>query len=359
MLILAINKGATFAIIFMLMTEAIVQANPKRRIVQKDNTKTMTIAQMQLLNNRLWLLEMDKAMMQTQANMLKDAYWYDKELAAKERKALKPTYYKLSHDNEGVDGNFRKADVDEKGSYVAVVKIKGVMLKEDIPCGPRGTESIVKDIEKAYKAANVIAIVIDVDTPGGMVSGIEALSQIIALKEKPVVAFVNDQTCSAGYWAIAGADHIVASGQNAMVGSIGGMCSWLDTRQALADMGLLEVVVYAPQSKRKNEGYREYEANGTTDIIEREIGFITKNFIDTVKKYRGDKINAEMDNGGVYEGAVYMGKDALKIGLVDEIGNMDIAIKKAISLAKKSNPSGSRNSAHSNSDNDIVFFLNN
>ncbi len=75
---------------------------------------------------------------------------------------------------------------------------------------------------------NIAAIVLQIDSPGGEVSGTQQLADVIKSVQKPVVAFVDGMMASAALWIGSAADEIIASTPQDIIGSIGTMMSFGD-----------------------------------------------------------------------------------------------------------------------------------
>ena len=259
---------------------------------------------------------------------------FDAAQAEEKRKTLQPNLYayngtKLEQKNN-YNGTLSYSDgVDA----VMVIPIRGVMTKEDQPSGSYGMDAMAEWIQAAYENDNILAVVIDMFTPGGSVAGVEALGNIIAQKTKPVIVFANDLVASAGYWVSAGADVIIASGENAQIGSIGAYVSFLDDTQYLADNGLKVIDVYATQSSEKNADIRQYFDEGKLEKLQKRVDTYAGNFISHVKKNRPQLKYA--DNPTTLEGAMFFAKEAKKVGLIDDIGTFSQALDVAFKMGKK------------------------
>lgn len=216
---------------------------------------------------------------------------------------------------------------------VMVIPIRGVMTKEDQQSGSYGMDTISEWVKNAYENEGVVAVILDMFTPGGSIAGVEQLGNIIAQKTKPVIVFANDLVASAGYWIGAGADKIIASGENMQIGSIGAYISFLDDTQYLINNGLKVIEVYASQSSEKNADLRQYFDEGKLEKLQKRVDTYAANFIDHVKKNRPqiDFVN----NPTVLEGAMFFAKEAKKVGLIDSIGEFSTALDAAFKMGRK------------------------
>jgi len=120
--------------------------------------------------------------------------------------------------------------VDGKSSKkegIAVITMNGPMFKKanmlQQISGAKSTEMIVQAIQDANANSLIHGIVLLIDSPGGTVDGTEVLTEEIKKSRKPIVSFVDGMMASAAYWAGSSASHIMASGETALIGSIGTM----------------------------------------------------------------------------------------------------------------------------------------
>lgn len=211
------------------------------------------------------------------------------------------------------------------GGAVMVIPVAGPVMKYDF-CGSAGTQSMMAALQQAQTDPAISAIVLSIDSPGGTVSGTEQFANAIKNSKKPVVAYVNDLTASAAYWLASQTSEIIISGETAMVGSIGTMA----TLRKAKDEGYM--TVYASKSTRKNKAYSDAMAGDTDSFVKNVLDPLNEVFINSVLTARGEKIDLAKED--VTEGDVYYGSKAIKVGLADRIGTLDMAIKKAYALSK-------------------------
>jgi hypothetical protein len=142
---------------------------------------------------------------------------------------------------------------------VAVIPVYGVIahrahMVQDI-CGPGGTstEMLTAAINAAVDDPTVRSIVLDVDSPGGSVFGVQEVADAIyqAREKKPIAAVANATAASAAYW-IASAAHEIFVTPSGMVGSIGVFGQHVDT--SAADKAAGKVVTTISAGKYKTEG---------------------------------------------------------------------------------------------------------
>ena len=205
-----------------------------------------------------------------------------------------------------------------------MIPIRGPLLKYDGACQEPGSMTLSSWVQQADAAPNISGILLVFDTPGGQVDGTQTLVDALGKSSKTTVAYVQDgMMCSAGYWIASACDHLLASQSTDVIGSIGVLTSFYDFRESLKTMGITYHEVYAPQSSDKNIEYREALA-GNYGPLERDLSFLAEQFISSVRRYRGDKINTSIANP--FTGKTFFAQQALSIGLIDGICSLEHAI---------------------------------
>ena len=225
--------------------------------------------------------------------------------------------------NGNISNTFDEA---EEGS-AAIIPLKGTLMKSDQWCGPVGMETIGNWIKDAYDSRNIDAVIIDSDTPGGTVDGVESLSEIIENRNKPVVSFFDGMLCSAGEWITAPSDLTIAATPLSQIGSIGVMFSFADIQPYYEEMGVKFHTIVADQSKDKNQIFYDM-LKGNYDGIKKEmLNPMAIAFQEHMEKFRPKSTENQRT------GKVFFAKDVIG-SLVDSIGNLDFAIEQALSLNK-------------------------
>jgi protease IV len=226
---------------------------------------------------------------------------------------------------------------DGSGSGSSREKIAVIYALGDIQGGEGddltiGSEKISKAIRKARLDKNVKAIVLRINSPGGsaLASDVIWREVVLARQAKPVVASMGDVAASGGYYIACGASKIIAS-PNTITGSIGVFGIVPNMQKFFSNkLGITFDQV-------KTNAYADY-ISGTRPMTEVERKFLTrdietiyKTFTAHVAQGRGMTV-AQVDSIG--QGRVWSGTDAKRIGLVDDFGGLDLAIKTAAKLAK-------------------------
>ena len=222
-----------------------------------------------------------------------------------------------------------KMDATDK---VAVLYAEGAIVDD-------GTDGIVegkilKTIKKIYDDDDVKAVVFRVNSPGGSADASEQIWHAMKMlqdKGIPVVVSMGDYAASGGYYISCNADYIYAE-PTTLTGSIGIFgtvpnLSKLREKVGLDVDGVSTNKHSALTTNAVMKGMNPQEMALMQSMVERGYDLFTRRCADG----RGMTQDAIKKIG---EGRVWIGKDALEIGLVDSLGNMNDAIAKAVELAE-------------------------
>lgn len=211
---------------------------------------------------------------------------------------------------------------------VAVLPLFGTIfpranLMTDVS-GATSAEMFGKQFDELVNDPEIGAIVLDVDSPGGQVNGIEELGQKIfdARGTKPVVAVANHLMASAAYWIGTAADQVMVS-PSAEVGSIGVVAMHQDVSAALAERGIK--VTFIQEGKYKTAG-NSYEPLGeeARAVIQNRVSEYYDSFVNAVARNRG--VDADAVRNGFGEGFVVGAQQAVDLGMADQIATLEETI---------------------------------
>ncbi|WP_075433790.1 signal peptide peptidase SppA [Buchnera aphidicola] len=193
---------------------------------------------------------------------------------------------------------------------------------------------VLKEINIAEHDDNVKAVVLRINSPGGNVGSSEMIrKKLCHLHEhkKPLVISMGDVCASGGYWVATAGDYIIAH-PTTITGSIGIFATIFTFERLLSTLGITNVVV-STHNAHNNSSLNNLSKNQEKKI-NFEIGCGYKKFINLVSKSRHKSPNQVHK---IARGRVWTGVSAKKIGLVDEIGDLDTAVDKAAQLAHLKN----------------------
>ncbi|MCV2508743.1 MAG: signal peptide peptidase SppA [Candidatus Lightella neohaematopini] len=211
---------------------------------------------------------------------------------------------------------------------IAIIFINSILIDDKIS----SYNNIIKYINCARLDDNVKSILLRINSPGGSVYISElirtALERVHTTTNKPIIVSMGNIDASGGYWISTAADYIIAD-SSTITGSIG-VFSVINTIENLLDY------VGIHRDGVSNSPLADISINKKlpleiVKLIRINTQFIYDKFINLVAKSRHKSLN-EINN--ISQGRVWCGYDAMKYGLVDQIGDFDDAINKAASLAK-------------------------
>jgi len=210
------------------------------------------------------------------------------------------------------------------GPRVAVLEISGAIGQQ-----VRGLD-MVRTIRGLANDPRVKAVVVQIDSPGGSAPVSDAIfRQLRKLsKKKPTVASIMGSGLSGGYLVACGARHIVAM-PTSLVGSIGVIFVRPVVQELLAKIGVRVDVTHEGKLKGMFQPWHEPTPEEQVKVKELTDEYYDW-FVNSVAEARG------MDAATVREyatGEVFTGAKAKEIGLIDELGDFETAVKKARALA--------------------------
>ncbi len=214
--------------------------------------------------------------------------------------------------------------------HTAIIDIQGVISSDS----EASADTIITGLRAAFKEEKAKGIILRINSPGG--SPVQAgyiNDEIYRLKSKypnkKVYAVIADICASGGYYIAAAADAIYAD-KASMVGSIGVLMNGFGFVDAMKKVGV-ERRLYTAGA---NKGFLDPFTKAKPEDIKHIKGLlknIHQQFIDTVRKGRGDKLK---ENDKLYSGLIWTGEESIKIGLVDALGSSSYVAREIIKAEK-------------------------
>ncbi|MBO4344675.1 MAG: signal peptide peptidase SppA [Victivallales bacterium] len=238
----------------------------------------------------------------------------------------------------------KNTQVITKGSdseIVAVLDVKGVITSSEGSNVVNSTR-FKEALRKVADNDNVVALILDMDTPGGEVTAADEIHHAILEFKKeseiPVITCMHSMGASGGYYIASASDHIIAN-RMTLTGSIGVIMSTFNATELMGKVGVTPVVFKSGKMKDIMSPTRpmsEQEKAYLDKMVKDTFAEFAKVVADGREKYEtaDDVMAAEFADGRVLSG-----QDALDFGLVDELGGFDEAVKKAKELSESSDPS--------------------
>ena len=217
---------------------------------------------------------------------------------------------------------------------IAVIYADGQIVMDDKGDGNIGN-NFAREIAKVRQDSSVKAVVFRVNSPGGSVQASAAIEREIELLKacKPVVASYGGYAASGGYWISCGTDKIF-SDKSTLTGSIGVFGLIPSFGKALkknVHLNVYEVATHKHGALATGMSPLDPEEE---EAMQENIDFIYEDFVARVAAGRGMTTEAVDE---IAQGRVWAGGDAIKIGLVDELGGLTDAIRYAATMASLDN----------------------
>lgn len=225
----------------------------------------------------------------------------------------------------------RAKEIAESGGNVAIIPVYGVLAqKMDFMSAMSGGTSyagIKRALHSALSNADIKAVVLDIDSPGGTVPGTDELAtEIRKLRggEKPIIAQVNSLAASAAYWVASSADEIVVT-PSGRAGSIGVYTAHDDVSAALEQRGIKRTYISA--GKHKVEGNEtEPLSKETLAHVQDGINRSYNRFVAAVAEGRGTTVGKVEDGYG--QGRVFYAEALVDRGMVDRIATLEETLER-------------------------------
>lgn len=204
---------------------------------------------------------------------------------------------------------------------VAVVPLIGAMVRRAGPFarmfGIAGTDSTRLAIESALADDEVEQILLRIDSPGGSVSGIDQLADVVAAATKPVTAISEGMIASAAFYVASQADRIVV-GRTDLVGSIGTRMLLFDVSKAFEEKGIEAVAIDSGEFKSAGATGTVITEAHRADF-QRIVDFFFNDFVDAVSRGRGMTAKAVREVG---DGRMFTPDEARASGLIDGVATL-------------------------------------
>lgn len=219
--------------------------------------------------------------------------------------------------------NLLAPDLDLSGEdRVAVIRVEGVIID---------AQQTVGDLKKFGESPSVKAIVLRIDSPGGGVVPSQeihdAVKRVRTKNNKAVVASMGTVAASGGYYIAAATDRIIAN-PGTLTGSIGVIMELANLEGLLKKIGVESVVVKSGRHKDIGSPFRKMNEEDR-HILQSVMDDVHSQFIEAVAEGRSLEVEAVQP---LADGRIFTGRQAKDAKLVDELGDLDDAIKLAAEM---------------------------
>lgn len=206
---------------------------------------------------------------------------------------------------------------------IGIIKVDGTLTNDYSPYNMYWGEVSYDEIACAAmclaKEPEVKAVVLDMNTPGGDANGIERASNALdaLAAAKPLFTFTASEMCSAGYWLGCSGQQIWAASLST-VGSIGVVAIHKSYQENMAQNGIKVTVMRQGQFKMLMNPFENLPAVAE-EMMQTQMSIIYEMFLGRVSDKRNISVSALRD--GPAQGQTFLGLQAVKAGLVDQVGD--------------------------------------
>jgi len=225
--------------------------------------------------------------------------------------------------------------------FLVIISLVFVLLQKNVPIGDKialiriegpilDSKDTIDELKEHIKDSSIKAIVLRVDSPGGAVAPSQEIYEEVrkAVVKKKIIVSMGSVAASGGYYIAAPASRIIAN-PGTLTGSIGVIMEVPNLEGLMNKIGVKTEVIKSGKHKDIASVFRGI-GKEEREILQNVLDNVHEQFITAVAE--GRKMLPD-DIRKIADGRVFTGEQALKAGLVDELGNLEDAIKTAASLA--------------------------
>jgi protease IV len=219
----------------------------------------------------------------------------------------------------------RHANTTASGPHTALIEVHG-----EIADGAEASaENLVPGLKSAFEDSSAQAVVLRINSPGGspVQAGIlyDEISRLKALHKKKVYAVVTETCASGAYYIAVAADEIYAD-KASVVGSIGVLMDSFGATGLMEKLGVERRLLTAGENKGIGDPFSPLTTKQRA-YIQTTLDQIHQQFIGVVREGRGNRLKETPE---MFSGLFWNGEQALKMGLVDHLGNLDYVAREIV-----------------------------
>lgn len=204
---------------------------------------------------------------------------------------------------------------------VAILRLDGVLFRDPGMMAMMfgsSTAEFANQLEDLSTDPDVRAILVEIDSPGGEVRGVQAAAQAMAAanRAKPVGVLANGTMASAAVWIGLQAGTVAIADHTTQTGSVGVVATHIDVSGAHEQRGIKATEIVAGSYKRIASNYAPLTSAGRAEL-QRQVDALYAIFLGAVGAARG--VTPDLAHKQFGDGRIFIGKEAVDVGLVDRI----------------------------------------
>jgi protease-4 len=223
-----------------------------------------------------------------------------------------------------VEPDFTGAKLASK--HTALIDLNGIIADNE----DASADNIISSLRSAFEDGKTAGVILRINSPGGTpVQAGYIYDEIVRLRKLhpdiPLYAVISDMCASGGYYVASAADRIYAD-KASIVGSIGVRMDNFGFVGTIDKLGIERRTLTAGENKALMDPFLPVDPEQQKHM-QAMLDNIHQQFIDAVKKGRGDRIK---DDKKLFSGLIWTGEESLKLGLVDELGSAGYVAREVI-----------------------------
>lgn len=233
----------------------------------------------------------------------------------------------------------RDAAAQMGGGQVAVIPVYGVLTHRAVDAAASSTplastERLTAQIRSAVNNPDVSAVVLDVNSPGGSVFGVQELADTIyGLRgAKPIKAVANNTAASGGYWIASQADEVIVT-PSGVVGSVGTLMKHVNASEFYKQKGVEHTYVTSGEFKAEGNDSAALDQKAR-DYMQGLCDTYYGLFIKTVARGMGQPIDA-VRGEAFGQGRICTARDAVAHGMAHRIATLDEVVSELMKPARR------------------------
>lgn len=219
---------------------------------------------------------------------------------------------------------------DEKNGYVAFIRLDGLIA----PGKDFSAETLMPELKSAFSDTKAKGVILDINSGGGTpVQASIIHDEILRLKKKyhkKVVVVAEDMLASGAYFVAVSADKIYVN-PNTVTGSIGVIMQGFGLQDAIKKLGIDRRVITSGEHKDRLDPFLPENPDDVAKL-KSVIAEVHQNFNQAVLEGRKGKLHGDLNE--LFSGDFWTGTTALKLGLVDHLGNLPDAMLQEFNVYK-------------------------
>ncbi len=195
-----------------------------------------------------------------------------------------------------------------------------------------GSIWVTETLNKFKEDPNIKSLVIRINSPGGAVAPCQEIYKAVKAFNKPVVVSMGSVAASGGLYVAAAGDVVMAN-PGTITGSIGVIMQSVEVSGTMDKLGLKAMTIKSGEFKDIGSPFREMRPDERA-LLQNMVSEVYEQFLADLTEGRKAKGAKAEDIRGLADGRIYSGSEAVKLGLVDELGGFEDAVMRAAKMGK-------------------------